>query len=151
VPSRHSQARRIRPSRSRTGLLALAAAAACAATLTPARARAMEHFACSGAHAATRPCQFSTPSGNVHCLWLPNTNAVSCDLVRTGRGYELRPSGKARAVKLKLKSRGETLPTNQQLVFPHSLSCHDTKTTMTCNQDFARGFFKLDPKGSRSA
>jgi hypothetical protein len=151
VPSGNLHARLTQPWLARTGLAALAAAAACAVALLPAQARAMEHFACSGPHASTSPCQFSTPSGNIHCLWLPNTNAVSCDLVRTGRGYELRPSGKARAVKLKLKSRGETLPTNQQLVFTHSLSCHDTKTTMTCNQDFARGFFKLDPKGSRSA
>ncbi len=47
--------------------------------------------------------------------------------------------------------RGETLPTSQQLVFPQSLSCHDTRTTMTCNQDFGLGEFKLAPKGSRSS
>jgi hypothetical protein len=72
-------------------------------------------------------------------------------LLATGRAYRLRPTGKAKAVRLSLSHRGETLPTNQQLVFPQSLSCHDTKTTMTCNQDFGLGFFKLARKGSRSA
>jgi hypothetical protein len=40
------------------------------------------------------------------------------------------------------------LPVNQQIVFPSSLSCHDTRTAMTCNQDFGRGAFTLSPKGS---
>ena len=67
------------------------------------------------------------------------------------RGFRLDPTGKAKPIKLNLKIRGETLPTNQQVVFPHSLSCQDTKTTMTCNQDFGFGDFKLGPKLSHSA
>ena len=39
--------------------------------------------------------------------------------------------------------RGETLPTSQTVVFPEKLSCRDTKTTMTCNQDEGFGEFKL--------
>jgi hypothetical protein len=78
-------------------------------------------------------------------------NSVACELVATEHGYSLRPSGKAKAVHhISLSKHAETLPTNQQLVFPMSLSCHDTRTTMTCNQDFGFGFFKLAPKGSRS-
>ena len=109
------------------------------------------HFACSGPNSSKVPCHFSTPSGNVRCLWTPSPNNVACELLATGRGYRLRPTGKAKAIRLTLHRRGETLPTNQQLVFPQSLSCHDTKTTMTCNQDFGFGFFKLAVKGSRSA
>lgn len=97
------------------------------------------------------PCRFSTPSGNIRCLWTPIPDSIVCDLVATGRGYRLRPTGKAKAIRLSLTRRGETLPTNQQIVFPQSLSCHDTKTTMTCNQDFGTGSFKLAKKGSRSA
>lgn len=108
-------------------------------------------FACSKPNSSKVPCRFSTPSGNIRCLWTPIPNNVACELVARGRGYRLRPSGKAKAIHLTLSKRGETLPTNQQLVFPQSLSCHDTKTTMTCNQDFGLGFFKLAPKGSRSA
>jgi hypothetical protein len=109
------------------------------------------HFACSRPNSSKVPCHFSTPSGNIRCLWTPSPNNVACELRATRRGYRLRPSGKAKAIKLTLHRRGETLPTNQQLVFPGSLSCHDTRTTMTCNQDFGLGFFKLAPKGSRSA
>ena len=61
------------------------------------------------------------------------------------------PTGKAKAIRMRLHRRGEILPTDQQLVFPQSLSCHDTSTTMTCNQDFGLGFFKLARNGSRSA
>jgi hypothetical protein len=61
-------------------------------------------------------------------------------------GYVLAPSGKAKKVKPNLLRRGETLPTSQQLVFPRGLSCQDTRTTITCNQDFASGVFKLAPK-----
>ena len=76
-----------------------------------------------------------------------------CELVATGHGYQLRASGKAKPIQLKLTLglKDEKLPTNQQIVFPESLSCHDTKTTMTCNQDFGLGFFKLARKGSRSS
>jgi hypothetical protein len=142
LPRRRARARILWPA------LALAALAAC---LPSSPAGAAQHFACSGPHAAITPCQFSTPSGNIHCLWLPNPNSVSCELLASGRAYLLQPTGKAHKIHLKLKSRGETLPTNQQLIFPRNMSCHDTKTTMTCNQDFGRGFFKLAPKGSRSA
>ncbi len=106
-------------------------------------------YACNGP--ATVPCHFSTPSGNIRCLWTPSPNNVACELLSSGRAYRLRPTGKAKAIKLKLKSRGQTLPTNQQVVFPDSLSCNDTKTTMTCNQDFGLGAFKLAPKGSRGS
>ena len=120
----------------------------------PARARAARqaaHFACSGPHSATLPCYFSTPSGNIRCQWTPSPNSVTCELLATKRAYRLRPTGKAKAIRVRLHRRGETLPTDQQLVFPQSLSCHDTNTTMTCNQDFGLGFFKLARHGSRSA
>jgi len=108
------------------------------------------HFACSKATSAKVVCRFSTPSGNVRCEWTPSPNNVACVLVASGRAYRLRPTGRAKATHLALRSRGETLPTYQQIVFPQSLSCRDTNTTMTCNQDFGTGFFKLSPKGSRS-
>jgi len=146
----------------RAALLALAAITAAAwplasvtgqaALASASRAReAAGHFACSGPNSAKVPCHFSTPSGNIRCLWTPSPNNVGCELLASGRGYRLRPTGKAKAIRPTLHRRGETLPTNQQLVFPQSLSCHDTRTTMTCNQDFGFGFFKLAPKGSRSA
>jgi hypothetical protein len=146
----------------RTRSLALAALAAAATLLalglhqpafaSAAKARAASgHFACSAPKSAKVPCHFATPSGNIRCLWTPTPNTITCELLATRRGYRLRPSGKAKAIRLTLHRRGETLPTNQQLVFPQSLSCHDTKTTMTCNQDFGLGFFKLARKGSRSA
>jgi hypothetical protein len=112
---------------------------------------ASAHFACSGPSSSKVPCHFSTPSGNIRCLWTPAPDNVACELLDSRRGYRLRPTGKAKSIRLTLHQRGETLPTNQQLVFPQSLSCHDTKTTMTCNQDFGLGFFKLARKGSRSA
>jgi hypothetical protein len=123
-----------------------------AASATTSRARdASAHFACSRPSSSKVPCHFSTPSGNIRCLWTPTPDNVACELFASGRGYRLRPTGKAQAVRLTLHRRGETLPTNQQLVFPQSLSCHDTKTTMTCNQNFGLGFFKLARKGSRSS
>ncbi len=78
-------------------------------------------------------------------------DTVACELLPSGRAYRLGPTGKARAIRLRLLRRGQTLPTNQQLVFPRSLSCHDTNTTITCNQDFGLGFFKLARGHSRSA
>lgn len=69
-------------------------------------------------------------------------------LLAAGRAYRLRPSGKAKAISLKLASPGKTLPLNQQLVFPESLSCRDTKRTMVCNQDFGSGAFALAPGAS---
>jgi hypothetical protein len=76
---------------------------------------------------------------------------VTCELLATKRAYRLRPTGHARAVKVKLTRRGETLPTNQIVVFPEKLSCQDTKTTMTCNQDEGSGEFKLALHASHSA
>lgn len=109
------------------------------------------HYACSGPHSSSVSCHFSTPSGNIRCLWTPSPDNVACERLATGRAYRLRPTGKAKAIKLKLRRRGQTLPTNQQIVFPQSLSCHDTNTTMTCNQDFGLGEFKLSPTGSHAA
>jgi hypothetical protein len=102
--------------------------------------------ACSGPNSAHVPCHFSTPSGNIRCLWTPTPNNVACELLASGRAYRLRPTGSAKAIKLRLRRRGQTLPRNQQIVFPRSLSCHDTNTTMTCNQDFGFGRFKLAPR-----
>ena len=102
--------------------------------------------ACSRPNSSRVPCHFSTPSGNIRCLWTPTPNNVACELLASGHAYRLRPTGRAQAIKLRLRSRGETLPTNQQIVFPQSLSCQDTKTTMTCNQDFGLGRFKLAPR-----
>jgi hypothetical protein len=138
---------------------ALAACAIClsaAAVLLPgaaaaARARSSVHYACSGPNSARVPCRFSTPSGNIRCLWTPKPNNVACELLASGRAYRLGPTGHARRVTLKLAHRGETLPTSQQLVFPQSLSCRDTRTTVTCNQDFGLGAFKLAPKGSHGS
>ena len=103
-------------------------------------------FACSGPNSSRVPCRFSTPSGNVRCLWTPTPNNVACELLASGRGYRLRPTGRAKAIRLRLAPRGQTLPGNQQIVFPQNLSCHDTRTTMTCNQDFGFGRFKLAPR-----
>jgi hypothetical protein len=89
------------------------------------------------------PCAFSTPSGNVRCLWTPSPNNVACQLVSSGRAYRLSPAGAAQRVSLTLTRRGDTLPTNQNVEFPDSLSCHDTATAMTCNQNFGLGAFTL--------
>jgi len=106
---------------------------------------------CSGPSSAKVLCRFSTPSGNIRCIWTPKPNNVACVLRATGRAYRLRPSGRAKAITLTLVRPGKTLPLNQQIVFPNSLSCRDTKRTMICNQDFATGAFTLAPKGSHSS
>jgi hypothetical protein len=129
------------------GLLLPQPQAAAKAEVTPARAAA-NHAICSGANSAKVPCRFSTPSGNIRCLWTPKPNNVSCVLRASGRAYRLRPTGKAKAISLKLALPGRTLPLNQQIVFPDSLSCRDTKHTMVCNQDFGSGAFTLAPGGS---
>ena len=132
-----------------TGARVTLAASTCAGALAVAPSAVTAHlgavakFACSGPNAAHQPCRFSTPSGNVRCLWTPNPDRVQCELVATRRGFALRPSGVAHAIRLNLRRRGQTLPTNQQLVFPHSLSCRDGPRTMTCNQDFGEGSFRL--------
>jgi hypothetical protein len=120
-----------------------------AAASTPSAKRAKTHFACTGG--ATVACHFSTPSGNVRCLWTPSPNNVACELLSSRRAYRLRPTGRAKRVGLRLTRRGDTLPTNQQVVFPGSLSCRDTRRSMTCNQDFGTGSFKLSPSGSHSS
>jgi hypothetical protein len=103
---------------------------------------------CSSAKA---PCHFSTPSGNIRCLWTPKPNNVACVMRSSGRAYRLRSTGKAKAIALKLATRGQTLPLNQQLVFPGSFSCRDTRRTMICNQDFLTGAFTLAPGHSHSS
>jgi hypothetical protein len=140
----------------------LAVAASCSACLSaaissaPASAvvlgahDARVHYACSGPHSASVPCHFSTPSGNIRCLWTPSPNNVACERLATRRGWRLRPSGRAKAITLRLRRRGQTLPTNQQVAFPESLSCHDTDTTMTCNQDYGVGEFEITSKGSHA-
>lgn len=149
------RARRVRSAPAAVGTvgactLCLAAAGAFGATaaVTSSARGASVHYACSAPGSARVPCHFSTPSGNIRCLWTPKPNSVACELLATGRAYRLRPSGRAEAIKLELARRGQTLPTSQQLVFPQSLSCRDTRTTMTCNQDYGSGEFKLTRKGS---
>ncbi|HEU0318536.1 MAG TPA: hypothetical protein VFR49_14465 [Solirubrobacteraceae bacterium] len=132
--------------------LACGAATLSATALASSRAHiAIQHFACTGPSSASVPCRFSTPSGNIRCLWTPKPNRVACVLRSSGRAYRLAPTGKAKRVTLKLTQPGETLPTNQNVTFPQALSCHDTKTTMTCNQDFLTGAFTLAPSGSHSS
>jgi hypothetical protein len=121
--------------------------AAANAAGTPAEA-AGSHAICSGANSAKVPCRFSTPSGNIRCLWTPKPNNVACVMRANGRAYRLRPSGKAKAISLNLAQPGRALPLNQQIVFPDSLSCRDTKRTMVCNQDFGSGAFTLAPGAS---
>jgi hypothetical protein len=118
---------------------------------------ARHQYPCSRPNSAHLPCYFSTPSGNIRCKWTPVSQSVECELLATGRAYLLRPEGKAKAVKLRLSRRGETLPPRAfgttspfMIVFPQKLSCGDTNTTMTCNQDEGFGFFKLGPKLARS-
>ena len=138
---------------SAAGIVCLSAAVVSAPASALARGAkdAHAHYACSAPHSSTVPCHFSTPSGNIRCLWTPSPNNVACERLATGRAYRLRPTGKAKAIKLRLRRRGQTLPTNQQVVFPESLSCHDTNTTMTCNQDYGLGEFKLARRGSHAA
>jgi hypothetical protein len=113
------------------------------------RGHAAEHFACN--EGAKRPCYFSNPRDTVRCVWTPSPNSVTCELLAAKRAYRLRPTGRAKSVRVKLTRRGETLPTNQTVVFPEKLSCRDTKTTMTCNQDEGFGEFRLAPHASHSA
>jgi hypothetical protein len=130
----------------------LCAFAAVSAASTSGNAQAASvHFACSAQDSAKVPCHFSTPSGNIRCLWTPEPDNVACVLRNSGRAYRLRPAGRAQVIRLRLARRGETLPRTQQIVFPKSLSCRDTNTTMTCNQDFGRGAFSLAQKGSHSS
>ena len=83
-------------------------------------------------------------------MWRPSPESVTCELLASRRAYRLRPTGHAKAVEVRLTARGETLPTrNFQLVFPLKLSCQDTRTTMTCNQDEGFGFFVLGPGVAR--
>jgi hypothetical protein len=140
--------RRVRPRVVALGLTALTPVLAASALQPAAPADARAPAICSGPGSAHRACRFTTPSGNIRCIWTPRPNSVSCVLLRTGRAYRLRPSGHAKALRLALPARGRPLPLDQQLVFPQSLSCHDTRTTMTCNQDFGLGSFKLAPTGS---
>jgi hypothetical protein len=140
--------------RTRTALVGLAALAlalpicspvsAGASPATAARSRAI----CSGAGSAKVPCRFSTPSGNIRCIWTPRPNNVACVLRASGRAYRLRPTGHAKEITLTLRRPPHTLPLNQQIVFPDSLSCRDTRRTVICNQDFGTGAFTLAPKGS---
>jgi hypothetical protein len=123
------------------GSLSAAFAASSPAAPT-ARAEAV-HAICSGPNSAKVPCRFSTPSGNIRCIWTPTPNSVACKLRATGRAYRLGTTGKAKPVTLQHPRPGRVLPTSQQIVFPSSLSCHDTRTTMTCNQDFGTGAFTL--------
>lgn len=137
------------------GVLTCVGSLAAAGAQAPVSARAARavgaksHFACNGGPKV--PCHFSTPADNIRCLWTPTPNNVACELLSSRRAYRLRPTGKARRVRLRLTRHGDTLPTNQTVVFPGSLSCRDTKKTMTCNQDFGLGAFTLSLKGSHSS
>jgi hypothetical protein len=143
-----------RPGRRRATAGALIAAAALSAAFAtgspaaPAARSATVHAICSGPNSAKVPCRFSTPSGNIRCIWTPTPNSVACKLRATGRAYRLGTTGRAKAVTLRHPGPGRVLSVTQQIVFPSSLSCHDSRTTMTCNQDFGTGAFTLTPKGS---
>jgi hypothetical protein len=102
-------------------------------------------------NSAKAPCHFSTPSGNIRCLWTPKPNNVACVMLANGRAYRLHPTGKARAIQLKIATRGQTLALNEQIVFPGSYSCRDTRRTMICNQDFLTGAFTLAQGHSHSS
>jgi hypothetical protein len=126
----------------------LLGAMAGASAALPATA-AKRYFACTGG--AGVPCSFSTPSGNVRCRWAPSPNHITCVLAATRLAYQLRPTGRALRVHRSVPLRGQTLPTDQTVVFPDKLSCHDTRTSMTCNQDFGTGAFTLSPAGSHAS
>jgi hypothetical protein len=134
-----------------TGFLALAPALAPTSGLAAGARAAKIHYACSTPNSAHEPCHFSTPSGNIRCLWTPHPNSVACELLSSGRAYRLRPSSHAKTIRLRLARHGETLPTSQEILFTESLSCHDTRKTMTCNQDYGEGEFTLAPGRSHSA
>jgi hypothetical protein len=114
-------------------------------------AGAAPHFICSGPGSAKVPCRFSTPSGNIRCVWTPAPENVACELLSSGRAYRLRPTGHAKKISLTLTRRSQVLAPSQQLVFPQSLSCRATKVTMTCNQDFGLGAFTLGPQHSHAS
>ena len=109
---------------------------------------ARAHAICSGPNSAHVPCRFSTPSGDVRCVWTPKPDNVACKLRGTRHAYRLRPTGRAMVVRLSFARSGRVLALNQQLVFPGSLSCRDTRRAMICNQDFGLGAFTLAPSGS---
>jgi hypothetical protein len=125
---------------------AIAGVSSAAATATPTKV----HFACSKPNSAKIPCYFATPSHNIRCIWTPKSQDVMCVRVSTRRGFVLHPTGKAKPVKIDLMHTGELLPMSQQIVFPQSLSCHDTSVSITCNQDEGTGSFTIGPKGSKS-
>jgi hypothetical protein len=128
--------------------LSASLAASSSSSAAPAARVARVHAICSGPNSAKVPCRFSTPSGNIRCIWTPTPNSVACKLRATGRTYRLGTTGKAKIATLKHPGPGRALPVNQQIVFPSSLSCHDSKKTMTCNQDFGTGAFTLAPGAS---
>jgi hypothetical protein len=131
--------------------LTLSAAPAYSDAVTGPAPTAKVHFACSKPDSAKIPCYFSTPSHNIRCIWTPKSQDVMCVRVSSARGFVLHPTGKAKPVKVNLMHPGELLPMSQQIVFPQSLSCHDTKVSITCNQDEGTGFFTIGPNGSKSA
>ena len=124
----------------------------CSAAIAPTSAGGPTALAARGVcNSAKQPCHFSTPSGNIRCLWTPKPNNVACVMLANGRAYRLHPTGKARAIQLKIATRGQTLALNEQIVFPGSYSCRDTRRAMICNQDFLTGAFTLAPGHSRSS
>ncbi len=125
--------------------------AGCIAALPVPSAAAAPHFICSAANSAKVPCRFATPSGNIRCVWTPVPENVACELLSSGRAYRLAPTGHARKITLAPARRGATLPLDQQLVFPQSLSCHDTNVMISCNQDFGLGSFTLRPRHSHAS
>jgi hypothetical protein len=132
-------------------LLALSSSVAATATATAAAAGPTAVAARGICNSAKVPCHFSTPSGNIRCLWTPKPNNVACVMLSNGRAYRLRSTGKAQAIQLQLATRGQTLALNEQLVFPGSYSCRDTRSTMVCNQDFLAGAFTLAAGHSHSS
>jgi hypothetical protein len=133
-------------------LVALLALPSSVAATAPTSAGGPAAVAARGiCHSAKVPCHFSTPSGNIRCLWTPKPNNVACVMLANGRAYRLHPTGKATAIQLKLATRGQTLALNEQLVFPGSYSCRDTQRTMICTQDFLTGVFTLAPGHSHSS
>ena len=143
---------RLRPASALGVLVALLAlpspVAATASTSAGGPTAVAAHGICNSAKV---PCHFSTPSGNIRCLWTPKPNNVACVMLTNGRAYRLRSTGKAKAIQLKLATRGQTLALNEQIVFPGSYSCRDTRSTMVCNQDFLAGAFTLAPGHSHSS
>jgi hypothetical protein len=151
-PMRAGTAIAVTTGSARRALGLLAALLACAICLSGAVASASMRagardasapFPCSGPGSAHRPCHFATPSGNIRCLWTPSPNSVACVLRASGRAYRLRPTGRAKVIRLRLARAGLALPRGDQIVFPQSMSCRATRNTMTCNQDFGLGAFTL--------